>query len=212
MTLNEIEVLIKELQRQVAANTAAIVTLNNTVSNYATTDDFNALSKQINTLQNNNILLQDTIAALKVDVSKVDHLSKLNDVLINNIAENDVLQFGNDGLWHNVQPTKLGISGGASGSGGVTKLSELTDVYISGVSNGQALVYSSISNRWINSNIETSGNGGSGDLSGYLTTADAQKLYLPIAGGTITGPLTVKGLTNLGNDLLVTGGITFYNT
>lgn len=212
MTLNEIEVLIKELQRQVAANTAAIVTLNSTVSNYATTDDFNALSKQINTLQNNNILLQDTVAALKVDVSKVDHLSKLNDVSINNITENDVLQFGNDGLWHNVQPTKLGISGGASSSGGVTKLSELTDVYISGVSNGQALVYSSISNRWINSNIETSGNGGSGDLSGYLTTADAQKLYLPIAGGTITGPLTVKGLTNLGNDLLVTGGITFYNT
>ena len=108
------------------------------MSNYATTDDFNALSKQINTLQNNNILLQDTVAALKVDVSKVDHLSKLNDVLINNITENDVLQFGNDGLWHNVQPTKLGISGGASGSGGVTKLSELTDVYISGVSNGQA--------------------------------------------------------------------------
>lgn len=212
MTLNEIEVLIKELQRQVTANTAAIVTLNSTVSNYATTDDFNALSKQINTLQNNNILLQDTVAALKVDVSKVDHLSKLNDVSINNITENDVLQFGNDGLWHNVQPTKSGISGGASGSGGVTKLSELTDVYISGVSNGQALVYSSISNRWINSNIETPGNGGSGDLSGYLTTADAQKLYLPITGGTITGPLTVKGLTNLGNDLLVTGGITFYNT
>lgn len=212
MTLNEIEVLITDLQREVAANTAAIVTLNNTVSNYATTDDFNALSKQINTLQNNNILLQDTIAALKVDVSKVDHLSKLNDVSINNITENDVLQFGNDGLWHNIQPAKLGISGGASGSGGATKLSELTDVYISGISDGQALVYSSISNRWINSNIETSGNGGSGDLSGYLTTADAQKLYLPIAGGTITGPLTVKGLTNLGNDLLVTGGITFYNT
>lgn len=212
MTLNEIEVLITNLQREVAANTAAIVTLNDTVSNYATTDDFNALSKQINTLQNNNILLQDTVAALKVDVSKVDHLSKLNDVSINDITENDVLQFGNDGLWHNIQPSKLGISGGSSGSGGATKLSELTDVYISGVSNGQALVYSSISNRWINSNIETSGSGGSGDLSKYLTAADAQKLYLPIAGGTITGPLTVKGLTNLGNNLLVTGGITFYNT
>lgn len=210
MALNEIEVLIKELQRQVAANTAAIATLNNTVSNYATTDDLNALSKKINTLYNNNILLQDEVAALKVDISKVDHLTKLNDVKIENITENDVLQFGDDGLWHNIQPAKLGISGSTSSSGGVTKLSELTDVRISGVSDGQALVYSSISNRWINQNIGTSG-GGNVDLSKYLTAADAQKLYLPVEGGVITGPLTVKGLTNLGNDLLVTGGITFYN-
>jgi hypothetical protein len=106
------------------------------VSDYATTDDLNALSKKINTLYNNNILLQDNIAALKVDISKIDHLSKLSDVKIKNITENDVLQFGGDGLWHNIQPDKLGISGSASGYGSVTKLSELTDVHISGALNG----------------------------------------------------------------------------
>lgn len=212
MALNEIETLLNNLQQQVAANTDAIATLIDTVSNYATTDDLSAIANQVNVLQNNNVLLQNAVAALNVDIDKIDHLSKLRDVSINNITENDVLQFGNDGLWHNIQPAKLGISGGAGNSSGATKLSELTDVYISGVSNGQTLVYSSISNRWINQNIETSGSGGNEDLSKYLTAADAQKLYLPITGGTITGPLTVKGLTNLGNDLLVTGDITFYNT
>lgn len=50
MTLIEIETLLKDLQTQVAKNTAAIVTLNNTVSNYATTDDLAAISREINTL------------------------------------------------------------------------------------------------------------------------------------------------------------------
>lgn len=208
MTLNEIETLIIELQKQIAANTAAIVTLNNTVSNYATTDDLKSLSEQINTLQDNNILLQDAIATLDTSVKKIDNLSKLQDVVIDNITEKDVLQYGNDGKWHNVQPSALGITGESGNTGGVTKLSDLTDVFISGVSNGQALIYSGITNKWINSEIST--NNENTNLNDYLTIADAQKLYLPLTGGTVEY-LNVTGLTNLGSDLLVTGGITMYN-
>lgn len=211
MSLTEIETLVLQLQSAVKANTAAIATLNNTVSNYATTDDLAAVSQQINTLQNNNILLQDAVSTLDTSVRKIDHLSKLLDVSINDITENDILQFGNDGKWHNIQPSSLGISsGGNNTTGGATKLTDLTDVYISGLSNGQTLVYSSINNKWINSTITNTG-GGSENLSGYLTISDAEQLYLLKAGGTITGNLNVEGLTTLGNDLLVTGGITMNN-
>lgn len=211
MSLTEIETLVLQLQSAVNANTAAIATLNNTVSNYATTDDLAAVSQQINTLQNNNILLQDAVSTLDTSVRKIDHLSKLLDVSINDITENDILQFGNDGKWHNIQPSSLGISGGGNNTtGGATKLTDLTDVYISGLSNGQTLVYSSINNKWINSTITNTG-GGSENLSGYLTISDAEQLYLLKAGGTITGNLNVEGLTTLGNDLLVTGGITMNN-
>lgn len=212
MSLVEIETLLQQLQSEVKANTAAITTLTNTISNYATTDDLTAISKQINTLQNNNILLQNTVATLSVEVDKVDHLVKLSDIQIDNLTTNDVLQYGDDGLWHNVSPNTLGIAGGGSpSSGGASKLADLSDVYISGISNGQALVYSAINNKWINSTITTGNGSSSGDLSKYLLAADAEKLYLLKAGGTITGNLNVNGLTTLDNNLIVKGGITMYN-
>lgn len=212
MSLVEIETLLQQLQSDVRANTAAITSLNNTISNYATTDDLTAISKQINALQNNNILLQNTVATLSVEVDKVDHLIKLSDIQIENLTTNDVLQYGDDGLWHNVSPTTLGItSGGGSSSGGASKLADLSDVYISGISNGQALVYSAINNKWINTTITTNNNGGSGDLSKYLLASDAKKLYVLKTGDTITGNLTINGLTTLGNNLLVKGSVTMYN-
>lgn len=212
MSLVELEQLVLQLQAEIKANTAAIVTLNNTVSNYATTDDLTAISKQINTLQNNNILLQNAVATLDTNVKKIDHLSKLLDVSIENITENDVLQFGNDGKWHNIQPSLLGISnGGSTSTGGATKLADLSDVYLSGLSNGQTLIYSTVNNKWINSTIQNGNGGTSGDLSKYLTINDAEKLYLLKSGGTITGSLNVQGLTTLDNNLLVSGGITMYN-
>ena len=212
MELVEIEALLKQLQSEVKANTAAITTLTDTLSNYATTDDLTAISKQINTLQNNNILLQNTVATLSVEVDKVDHLVKLSDIQIENLTTNDVLQYGDDGLWHNVSPTTLGItSGGGSSSGGASKLADLSDVYISGLGNGQVLVYSAVNNKWINSTINTGNGSSSGDLSKYLLASDAEKLYLLKAGGTITGNLNVNGLTTLNNNLIVKGGITMYN-
>ena len=74
MTQLEIENLLLQLQQQVIANTAAIETLNDTISNYVTTDDFVALTNQINTLQNNNIILRTDLNTLSTAVTKVDHL------------------------------------------------------------------------------------------------------------------------------------------
>lgn len=218
MSLVEIELLLQQLQSDVQANTAAIITLNNTISNYATTDDLTAISNQVNALQNNNILLQNAVDALTIEVDKVDHLVKLSDIQIDNLTTNDVLQYGDDGLWHNVSPTVLGVtSGGSSTPSSVTKLEDLKDVHITGVTNGQSLVYSSINNKWINSTVNTGG-GGSGssggssvDMSKYLLASEAQDLYLLKSGGVITGNLEIKGLTTIGKNLLVKGGITMYN-
>ena len=91
MSLKEIETLLLQIQTEVKANTAAIATLSKSLSNYATTDDLSAISNKINTLQNNNVLLQDAIATLNTSVKKIDHLSYLQDILINNISENDIL-------------------------------------------------------------------------------------------------------------------------
>lgn len=216
MTLAEIETLLKQLQTQVAANTAAIKTLNNTIANYATDDDLSAIANKVNTLQNNNTLLQDSVAALSSKIEKITHIDSLLGVSINSLTTNDILQYGSDGKWHNIQPSALGISGGTS-SGGVTSLSALSDVYISGVSNGQALVYSSLNNKWTNGTVSSGSSGGSVDMSNYLTIADAQKTYLPLSGGTvqwlsITNTLTTGNDATIGGNLLVAKGVTMYNS
>lgn len=216
MTLAEIETLLKQLQTQVAANTAAIKTLNNTIANYATDDDLSAIANKVNTLQNNNTLLQDSVAALSSKIEKIAHIDSLLGVSINSLTTNDILQYGSDGKWHNIQPSALGISGGTS-SGGVTSLSALSDVYISGVSNGQALVYSSLNNKWTNGTVSSGSSGGSVDMSNYLTIADAQKTYLPLSGGTvqwlsITNTLTTGNDATIGGNALVAKGITMYNS
>lgn len=202
MTLAEIEVLLGQLQAQIKSNTAAITTLNNTVANYATTDDLNTLAKQVNTLLVNNDTLQESVAALAESIDKVDYLSKLTDIKINNITENDVLQFGYDGKWHNVQPHLLsGLD--VSNTGSATKLSDLTDVLLTSVSDGHALVYSASDSKWINKLVTTSSSGS----SDCLTKADADLLYLPLTGGTITGNLTVNGTTTLNSMLTVNDNI-----
>ena len=210
MTLNEIETLIIELQKQVAANTAAIVTLNNTVSNYATTDDLSAIAKQVNTLNNNNTTLQNAVAALDESVSKIDHLQSLLDVEIDTITVNDILQYSNDGKWHNVSPKVIDF-GIQTGPNTVGALKDLSDVNITNLTNGQSLIYNGTSGKWVNG-IGSGSGSGSIDLSAYLTIADANATYLKLIGGTISGELTVQGLTTLGDNLLVAKGITMYKS
>jgi hypothetical protein len=76
--------------------------LNNTISNYATTDDLNAIATNINILQQNNVLIQNDLNSLKNAVDNSDHLDKLIDVEIKNLTEGDILCYGNTGKWHNV--------------------------------------------------------------------------------------------------------------
>lgn len=210
MTLAEIELLLKELQTQVEQNTAAIKSLTDVSTKYTTKDELTAIATQVNTLQNNNTVLQDSVATLYTSINKIDFLSKLTDVTIDNLTEDDVLQYGHDGKWHNVNPSVLGITVESGGS--ANSLASLTDVLITGVSDGQALTYSAINNKWVNKTINTESDSG----SNYLTRSQADSLYLSLEGGSV-GWLVVKGITELQSDasidgnLLTTGGITMYN-
>lgn len=128
------------------------------------------------------------------------------------------------GFWTEQYLSALG-NGGGGGTGGATALTDLVDVALSNPTNGQALVYNATTGKWTN---QTIGGGGTdmatvwsnlaaatneqinashlaNALSGYAqrsTLAD----YLPIAGGTVTGNLSVGGT------LAVTGAATFSNS
>lgn len=208
MTLLEIEQLLSQLQQQIISNTAAIVTLNNTISNYATTDDLNAIATNLNTLQQNNTLIQNDLNALKTAVENSDHLNKLIDVEIKDLTEGDILCYGSTGKWHNIQ-VNLTESTGSSGSSGVTKLNDLSDVMLGSLSSGQSLVYDSSIGMWTNRTV-SSGGGSSSGTGNYLTKDYADSLYLSKFGGTVNGNLTIAGLTTINNNLLVKGGITMY--
>lgn len=209
MTLLEIEQLLIQMQQQIIANTAAITTLNNTISNYATTDDLNAIATNLNILQQNNALIQNDLNSLKDAVDNSDHLHKLIDVdLINPLTEGDVLCYGNTGKWHNI-PSKQIISNESGSSGNVTELNDLSDVQLTSLSDGHGLIYNAAIGKWTNrkisDNTSSSGNGN------YLTKDAADGYYLSKFGGTVNGDLIVNGLVTINNNLLVKRGITFYN-
>lgn len=209
MTLAEIEILLRQLQEQVTANTAAITTLQNNLTQYATTDDLKTLSTQVNILLDNNDTLQEAVAALDTSVKKIDHLETLLDVDVNNITENDVLQYSNRGKWQNIQPSMM--SGLVSNnSTGASDLNGLSDIMLTNVTDGQFLVYDAQLGYWINKTVNVS-SGGTGDLSGYMTFADAKRLYLPLTGGTLTGPLTVKALVTAEDNVIVHKALTMYD-
>lgn len=209
MTLAEIEILLRQLQEQVTANTAAITTLQNNLTQYATTDDLKTLSTQVNILLDNNDTLQEAVAALDTSVKKIDHLETLLDVDVNNITENDVLQYSNRGKWQNIQPTMLnGLT--SSNTSGASNLDGLSDVVLTNLTDGQFLIYDAQLGYWTNKTVNVS-SGGTGDLSDYMTFADAKRLYLPLTGGTLTGPLTVKSLVTVEDNVIVHKALTMYD-
>lgn len=208
MTLAEIEILLRQLQEQVTANTAAITTLQNNLTQYATTDDLKTLSTQVNILLDNNDTLQEAVAALDTSVKKIDHLETLLDVDVNNITENDVLQYSNRGKWQNIQPSMMnGLI--SNSSTGASNLNDLSDIMLTNVTDGQFLVYDAQLGYWTNKTIDVSG--GADDLGNYMTFADAKRLYLPLTGGTLTGPLTVKALVTAEDNVIVHKALTMYD-
>ena len=115
------------------------------------------------------------------------------------------------GFWTNQYLSALG-NGGGGGTGGATALTDLVDVALSNPTNGQALVYNATTGKWTNQTISGGGtdmatvwsalSAGTNEqinashltnaLSGYAQTS-ALANYLPIAGGTLTGNLSVGG-------------------
>lgn len=151
MTLTELETILLQLQEQVNANTAAITALSNSLSNYATQDDLNAMREQVVELLSANTTLQNAVATISNRIGKVDHLSTLLDVKTQSLTVNDILQYGNDGRWHNIQPNLI-IKNNNTGSNGTVSgtLSGLTDVYIAELEDGHVLTYSTADGKWIN--------------------------------------------------------------
>lgn len=198
MTLSEIETLLKQLQIQIDNNTAAIESLSQVLSGFATTDDLASLTGEVKSLQNNNTTLSNSVAELKTSINKINSLTKLIDVEINNTSNplkyGDILQYDTDGKWHNVSVNNIGLDIPQS----TTKLSELTDVVLNNLSNESYLMYDSSIGKWTNSTLKTDDD--PTDLSSYLTKIEAARIYFPKTGGTITGPVTVNGyLHTLGN-------------
>lgn len=173
------------------------------------------LEKLVKTLEEQLNTLKDSVAVLQTQISD-DFLEKLQDVQIDKtlspLVIGDILQYGNDGKWHNVQPSSLGISGGGSG-GSVTNLSGLSDVSIVSPKLGQVLTYDSASSKWINKDIEKES---IIDPTSYLTKSEAAATYFKINGGTINGDVTIDGTLLVkemitGEDnVLVHGGVTMY--
>ena len=200
----QLQTQLQQMQTIVAQNSAAIKLFKN---QYATNDAVTAISNSVNEIIQDNNQIHADVATLSNAISKIDFLSKLNDIKIINPTQGDVLQYdATMGRWCNVQ-TVISTSGGSTG--GATYLRDLHDVQISSLADGHCLVYNTSIGKWINDTVATGGSGTT-DLSNYLTKTAADATYLKLTGGTITGQLTVKQLTTLEDNLVVNGGITFY--
>ena len=86
--------------------------------------------------------------------------------------------------------SSLGYSpGGGGGGGGASALSQLVDVQLSSLSNGQMLIYDSSQSKWINANIPVSG----GTVTSVGVTP-ASGSHLNVTGS----PVTSSGTINIG--------------
>ena len=167
------------------------------------TDAINELIELVRKLQTTVNTLEVHIGELDTKVKKLNYLEKLLDVQIDSITFGDVLQYSNDGKWHNIQPSKI-ITGGNGGGTGVYKLIDLEDVEISSPVDKQTLTYSALDRKWHNNTISGGGGINPGILDDYLKKVDADNKYFPLIGGTVNGNVKIEG------NLLTTGGITLY--
>lgn len=140
--------------------------------------------------------LEELVLQMKTKFEKFAHLESLLDVQLNDVTENDLLIYGSDGKWHNLNIKNIKFDIPSSPK----KLSDLSDVVINNLTDGSHLTYDVLIGKWTNTTLKDSED--ETDLSNYLTKSEAAKLYFPFTGGTITGPTTVKSY------LHTTGNIT----
>lgn len=83
------------------------------------------------------------------------------------------------------------VTGGTGGGNGATTLATLTDVSITGVTDGQALVYDLANTKWVNGTV--SGGGGGSLTITDNTTTDAT--YYPVYATASTGSMSIAGIS-----------------
>ena len=117
-------------------------------------------------------------------------LANMGDVSINNLADGQVLTYNaTTGKWVNANP-----------QGGVTDLASLTDVTLTTPSANQVLLYDGTTSKWINSALKTI-NGQSIYGTGNIEVGGgASGNYLPLSGGTLTGPLDLARGVDIRSD------------
>lgn len=201
MTLQELEILVKQIQDQVELNTLAINSISNRFSQYATLSQLYSTNSTTSAHSTSITAMQLDIANLQTSIGLVNKITKLLDVNIQGLAKDDLLQFDGD-RWTNIKPSKLGVSTGGSG---VSSLEALTDVLITGKTDGQALVWSNTDNKWVNRTISSGGSGGSGIDLDAMWSALASNTSNQINPSHITGDLTLSGLTVNGNSIFNAG-------
>jgi hypothetical protein len=110
---------------------------------------------------------------------EVDVLPNDVDTIINNIEA----KFG---LWTDQYLSALGYNAsGGGGGGGASSLSQLTDVSLNNLTNGQALLYDAGLGKWVNGNV-----GGGGGGTGTVTSVG---LNMPTGFSVSNTPITSAG-------------------
>lgn len=202
MTIEELEVLVKQIQKQVELNTLAINSLSDSLRNYTTTSSFYEISTKVNNQDTIVKSIYEDVSSLSIALGQVNKISSMLDTNIESVVKGEILQYDGD-RWTNIKPASV------IGSSGVSKLEDLIDVKVSGKSDKQALCWDNVSSKWINHTI--TGGGGSGGLDVAAMWAELIKVdstrkidpshYTGIVlqnNGTANN-LTVSTLTTSGN-------------
>lgn len=208
MTLEELEILVNQIKEQVDLNTLAIQSLANRLSEYTPLGSFYAVNSKVDKQDVVIKDIQDKVAVLNLDISKVNKLAGMLDTNITQPVINEILRYDGN-RWTNVKVADI-ISGG-----GVSKLEDLTDVKILNKADKQSLVWDNASAKWINYTISGGGSTGGLDIPAMwteLATNDNSKTIHPshitgfisstggtVANLTITNSLTTNGLVSMSN-------------
>lgn len=110
---------------------------------YTTTDQTNELQELVLQLQEQVTDLSNNVLALDASTNKIDHLVKLRDVTVTDIAEGDILKYQSDGKWHNLPLSSLT-------SNIPTKLTELEDVNTANLQANDLMFYDAANNKFVN--------------------------------------------------------------
>lgn len=215
MTIEELEVLVKQIQKQVELNTLAIKSLSDSLRNYTTTSSFYEISTKVNNQDSIVKSIYEDVSSLSIALGQVNKISSMIDTNISSVVKGEILQYDGD-RWTNIKPASV------IGGSGVSKLEDLTDVKVSGKSDKQALCWDNTSSKWINYTL--SGGGGSGgglDITAMWAelakSNTSRKIDVSHYSGIVlqnngsASNLTVNTLTTSGNIMMNNGSNAAFN-